>query len=101
MAGKHSSPDRQFTRLDGRRLAVDMLVEMRDAGFDALIIDDAHDYRDGVQSDVLVRYLRTAREHPEVEAGFLEILTDVIGSHAEGGGAIEHYECLAGGQVGA
>jgi hypothetical protein len=87
----------QFTEMDGRRLAVDMLVEMRDLGSDALIIDDANDYRDGPQNDLLAGFLRAAHEHPAVEAGFLQVLTDVLGSAVEGGGAIEHYEALAGG----
>ena len=82
-----------FTEADGRRLAVDMLVEMRDLGFDELAIGDAEEVREGrPQADILARYLRTAREHPNVEAGFLAILTDVIGSAAEDGGAIELYE---------
>jgi hypothetical protein len=82
-----------LTEADGRRLAVNMLVEMRDLGADELVIDRADEYRDGrPQNDVLVRYLRTAREQPRVEAGFLAVLTDVLGSAVEGGGAIELYE---------
>lgn len=85
----------QFTQADGRRLAVDMFVEMRDLGTDELVIDRAGEYREGrPQNDVLARYLRTARAHPEVEAGFLAMLTDAIGSAVEGGGAIELYEEL-------
>lgn len=75
-----------LTEADGRRLAVDMLAEMSALGFDELAIDGAQ-YRDGrPQSDMLVRYLRAAREDPKVEAGFLAVLQDVIGSAAEGSG---------------
>lgn len=100
MAGPDSRPAAGFTEIDGRRLAVDMLIEMRALGSDALIIDDFNDYRDGAQSDVLARFLRTAREHPAIEAGFLQVLTDALGTYVEGeGGAIEHYEAHAGGEL--
>ena len=82
-----------LSEADGRRLAVDMLVEMRRLGFDELAINGADECREGrPQNDVLVRYLRTVRSHPEVEAGFLAVLTDVIGDAAAAGGAIELYE---------
>lgn len=84
-----------LTEADGRRLAVDMLVEMAELGVDDLAIDGA-EYRDGrPQNDVLARFLRSVRGAPAVEAGFLQVLTDVIGSAVEGGSAIELYERLA------
>ena len=84
----------QFTEADGHQLAIDLLDEMQDIGMDELGIDEADEYRDGrPQNDVLTRYLRVAQTHPQVEKGFLAVLTDVIGSHVEGtGGAdYEHF----------
>lgn len=79
-----------FTEADGRRLAVDMLVEMRELGMDELAIEGA-EYRSGrPQSDVLVRYLRNAQRHAAIEAGFLAVLTDALG--CANGGALELYE---------
>ena len=73
-----------LTQADGIRLAVDMLLEMSRLGLDQLAIDAA-DARDGrPQSDVLARFLTTAQRSPAVKAGFLAVLTDVLGSYAEG-----------------
>jgi hypothetical protein len=90
----------QFTaKADGRRLAVDMLIEMQELGLDELAIDNADEYREGrPQSDILVRYLRAIRGQPAVEAGFLAVLTDVIGSACdEDVAAIKLYEREANG----
>jgi len=99
MSGKQGST-KVLTASDGRELAVNMLVEMEELGLDELAIEGnvelADEVRDGrPQSDILLRYLRVAQQHPEVEAGFLAILTDALGSSVEGGGAIELYEQIA------
>jgi len=87
----------QFSEADGRRLAVDMLVEMRELGLDEFSIEGAP-YREGrPQNELLARYLARAREHPQVEAGFLAILSDAVAQAVEGGGSIELYEEHANG----
>ena len=96
-AAKRSTPG--FTRADGIELAVNMFAEMEELGLDELAIDNAQECRDGrPQSDILARYLRNAQRHPEVEAGFLAVLTDALGSAAESGAAIGVYEREAGRQ---
>ena len=96
-AAKRSTP--AFTRTDGIELAVNMLADMEALGGDELAIDNDQEYRDGrPQSDILVRYLRNAQRHPAVEAGFLAVLTDALGSAAESGAAIGVYEREAGRQ---
>lgn len=94
-ASKRNTP--RFTRADGVHLAVNMLVEMEELGLDELAVDGDEylrdERRDGrPQSDILVRYLRAAQQHPEVEAGFLAVLTDALGAAAEGGAATLVYE---------
>lgn len=96
MAKKQSST-RLLTAADGRALAVNMLVEMEELGLDELAVDGDEYLRDELrdgrpQSDVLTRYLRAAQQHPEVEAGFLAVLTDALGAAAEGGAATLVYE---------
>lgn len=86
-----------LTESDGRRLAVELLLEMSQLGLDELAIDgsvDAAEVREGrPQSDVLARYLRSARQNNALEAGFIAVLTDVLGSAAEGrsGESLAHF----------
>ena len=83
----------RLTEADGRRLAIDMLLEIRDElGVDESVLDD--DARDGrPQSDVLARYLRSVRAAGSAaEAGFLAVLTDFVGSGFEGAPDPEEYE---------
>lgn len=56
----------QFTEADGRQLAADMLLELRDAGADATCLDAG--IRDGIpQNNVAARYLKVLRERDSVE----------------------------------
>jgi hypothetical protein len=74
----------RFTQADGRRLAIDMLLEIRDdVGVNESVLDD--DARDGrPQSDVLARYMRTVKHAGgAAEAGFVAVLTDFIASAFE------------------
>lgn len=83
----------RFTEADGRQLAVNMLLEIRDElGVDECVLDP--DARDGrPQSDVLARYLRTVRDAgAAAEAGFVAVLTDFVGSAFEATPDPESYE---------
>ena len=74
-----------LTAADGRQLAADLLRELKVAGVDECMVDAK--YRDGrPQCDALARYLRVARESgsAEVEASFIAVLTDFVGSAFEG-----------------
>jgi len=73
-----------LSEADGRRLAIDMLLEMSALDLDELAIDGTEAREGRPQSDVVRRYLRTARENASVEAGFIAVLTDALGSFAEG-----------------
>ncbi len=86
---------KHLTAADGRRLAIDMLREIRDeVGSDATSIEE--EYREGrPQSDVLARHLRVVgRAGPAVEAGFLAVLTDFLGGAFEAPTDPEFYEEL-------
>lgn len=83
----------RFTEADGRQLAIDMLLEIRDElGVDECVLED--EGRDGrQQSDVLARYLRAVRDAgAAAEAGFIAVLTDFVGSAFEAPSAPEDYE---------
>ncbi len=83
----------RFTQADGRQLAIDMLLEIRDElGVDECVLDaDARDGR--AQSDVLARYLRAVRDAgASAEAGFVAVLTDFVGSAFEATPDPEEYE---------
>jgi hypothetical protein len=66
------------------RLAADMLLEMSALGMGKLAIDGGKARKGKPQSDVLARYLRNASQSEAVKAGFLAVLTDLLGSYAEG-----------------
>jgi hypothetical protein len=73
-----------FTAADGRQLAVDLLREIKSTGVDECLVECR--YRQGrTQCDVLARYLRTVRQtgSAEVEPGFVDALTDYVGSAFE------------------
>ena len=83
----------RFTESDGRRLAIDMLLEIRDElSVDECVLDA--NWRDGrPQSDVLVRYLKSVRSAgAAAEAGFVAVLTDFVGSVFEFTPDPEEYE---------
>ena len=83
----------RFTEADGRQLAIDMLLEIRDrVGVDECVLEDS--VRDGrPQSDVLARYMRSVRDAGEAaEAGFVAVLMDFVGSAFEATPDPESYE---------
>lgn len=69
-----------FSSADGRQLAIDMLLELRDLGADATAID-----RPG-QQNIVGHYLRIIREQgaPALEHGFAAVLTDFIAGALDG-----------------
>lgn len=76
---------------DGHQLAVNMLLELRDVGVDECVL--SNEYREGrPQTAILARYLAATRGNDRVEAGFIAVLTDFVGSAFEASPDPEAYE---------
>lgn len=78
-----------FTEADGRQLAADMLLELRDAGADATCLDAGIRIAVGLsgpQNNVVARYLRELRKRDsaELDAGFAGVVSEFIGSALDG-----------------
>jgi hypothetical protein len=88
------------TEAHGHALALDMLDEMAEIGVDELVLDCAKECRQGrQQNNVLTRYLRIAQQSPEVERGFLAVITDILGAAAENCGGDDYRAIVNGAQA--
>ena len=75
-----------LTEADGRKLAVDMLLELRAIGADVTSIEEQYHEQGRSQDSVVARYLETVRTHgnPNVEVGFVAVLTDFLAGALDG-----------------
>lgn len=84
-----------LSQADGRKLAVDMLVGLRDSNADEASIESR--YRPGkAQCDILSRYQRVMRDqgNPAVEVGFNAVPNDFLGHVFYGIVEPEFYEAI-------
>lgn len=72
-----------FTESDGRELAIQMLLEIEEAGLDECTIDN--DCRDGgAQNNIALRYIDNLGNDKRLRTGFASMITEFVASYVDG-----------------